>query len=256
MTDTALYYALSTIAQCAAALAALIGFLGMRRLDRLRDEVHQHMLTLYRLIGGRESPPSDYMIVQSAQDLIKSWGNLSRDQQNIMPPHEGAQARRGQEELAYKNILQEVQRRLMIALRIFLAVTLFILLAAIVGFPFVDQAKNWGGTPWLLGFAGICLVWSPLTVAWVASRLPHTIITLALLLALASPALAGPVRCTTYEEKTLGRLQTLCDDGSRAISRYNTTLDRWETIVSAPPPDQTCRGRLNPTIRQWEGSCR
>src|SRR5882724_5218375 len=34
----ALYYAFSTIAQCAAALAALIGFLGLWRLDRLREE--------------------------------------------------------------------------------------------------------------------------------------------------------------------------------------------------------------------------
>src|SRR5688572_7177032 len=38
MDPTALYYVLSTIAQCAAALVALIGFLGMWRLDRLRDE--------------------------------------------------------------------------------------------------------------------------------------------------------------------------------------------------------------------------
>jgi hypothetical protein len=35
MDVTALYYALSTIAQCA---AALIGFLGLWRLDRLREE--------------------------------------------------------------------------------------------------------------------------------------------------------------------------------------------------------------------------
>ena len=41
MTDTALYYALSTIAQCAAALAALVGFLGLWRMDRLRDEERQ-----------------------------------------------------------------------------------------------------------------------------------------------------------------------------------------------------------------------
>jgi len=38
MTDTALYYALRTIGQYAAALAALIGFLRMWRLDRLKDE--------------------------------------------------------------------------------------------------------------------------------------------------------------------------------------------------------------------------
>jgi hypothetical protein len=28
---------------------------------------------------------------------------------------------------------------------------------------------------------------------------------------------AGTTHCTTYQEKTLGRLQTLCDDGTRAI---------------------------------------
>jgi hypothetical protein len=58
---------------------------------------------------------------------------------------------------------------------------------------------------------------------------------LAVLLALASPALAGPVRCLTSEEKTLGRRQTLCDDGTRAVSTYNRTLDRWERTVTPPP---------------------
>jgi hypothetical protein len=74
-----------------------------------------------------------------------------------------------------------------------------------------------------------------------------------LLLALVSPAWAGP-RCTTYEEKTLGRLQTVCDDGTRAVSTWNRTLERWETTVT-PPPGQTCTGRLHKT-RQWEGRCR
>jgi hypothetical protein len=46
------------------------------------------------------------------------------------------------------------------------------------------------------------------------------------LLALASPALAGPVRCTTYEEQTLGRLQPLCDDGMRAVSTWRPTLQQ------------------------------
>ena len=75
-----------------------------------------------------------------------------------------------------------------------------------------------------------------------------------LLLALASPALAGP-RCLTYEEKTLGRLQTLCDDGSRAVSTWSPTLQRWDTTVT-PPPGQTCTRQLNPKTRQWEGRCR
>jgi hypothetical protein len=77
---------------------------------------------------------------------------------------------------------------------------------------------------------------------------------LLLILALASPALAG-TRCLTYEEQSLGRLQTLCDDGTRATSSWNRTLERWDTTVT-PPPGQRCEGRLNPRTRQWEGRCR
>jgi exo-beta-1,3-glucanase (GH17 family) len=51
MSDTALYYALSTIAQCAAALAALIGFLGLWRLDQLRAEREQAIQMIYRQLN-------------------------------------------------------------------------------------------------------------------------------------------------------------------------------------------------------------
>jgi hypothetical protein len=83
------------------------------------------------------------------------------------------------------------------------------------------------------------------------------VIILALFLfALTSPSWAsGPVRCQTYPEPTMGRQQTICDDGTRATSYWNRTLERWDTTVS-PPPGQTCTGRLNPTICQWEGRCR
>jgi hypothetical protein len=63
------------------------------------------------------------------------------------------------------------------------------------------------------------------------------------------------MRCTTYEEKTLHRLQTLCDDGTGAVSTYNRTLDRWDTTVT-PPPGQTCTGQLNPRTQQVEVRCR
>jgi hypothetical protein len=48
MDPNALYVALNTVAQCAAALAALIGFLGLRRLDRLRAEREQALQLIYR----------------------------------------------------------------------------------------------------------------------------------------------------------------------------------------------------------------
>jgi hypothetical protein len=61
-----------------------------------------------------------------------------------------------------------------------------------------------------------------------------TAVVVALLLALTSPALAGPT-CTTYEEKTLNRLHTLCSDGTRAVSIYNWTLERWDTTITGSP---------------------
>jgi hypothetical protein len=39
-------------------------------------------------------------------------------------------------------------------------------------------------------------------------------------------------RCTTSEEQPLGRLQTLCSDGTRAVSIDNKTLERWETTLT------------------------
>jgi hypothetical protein len=76
-----------------------------------------------------------------------------------------------------------------------------------------------------------------------------------LLLTLVSPALAGnPTRCQTYPEPTMGRLQTLCDDGTRAVSTWSPTLGRWDTTVT-PPPGQTCTGRLNPITKQMEVRC-
>src|SRR5919106_6133015 len=78
--------------------------------------------------------------------------------------------------------------------------------------------------------------------------------TLAVLLLLGSGiALAGSVRCTTYEVKSLGRLETLCSDGTRAVHTYNKTLDRWESTVT-PPPGQRCTGQLHPKTRQWRGA--
>ncbi|HEX9872518.1 MAG TPA: hypothetical protein VGC99_28760 [Candidatus Tectomicrobia bacterium] len=77
---------------------------------------------------------------------------------------------------------------------------------------------------------------------------------LLLLLALVSPALAGgPTRCTTYQEKTLGRIQTLCDDGTRGISTYNRTLSRWESTLTSPP-GKTCTPQT--TGRGLEVRCR
>jgi len=72
---------------------------------------------------------------------------------------------------------------------------------------------------------------------------------------LASPTLAGPVRCTAYEEKTLGRWKTLCADGTRSVSTWSPTLQRWQTTITESPR-QTCTGQMNPRTHQVEVRCR
>jgi hypothetical protein len=71
-------------------------------------------------------------------------------------------------------------------------------------------------------------------------------------LLLVRPALAGATRCTTDAEQTLGHLQTLCADGTRAVSTWSKTLERWESTIT-PPPGKTCAGRINPKTHPWEG---
>jgi hypothetical protein len=81
------------------------------------------------------------------------------------------------------------------------------------------------------------------------------LLTLPLWLGVMSPALAGTVHCTTYEEKTLERWHTICDDGTRAVSRYNHILDRWETTITESPRP-SCTARMDPRTKQVEVRCR
>jgi hypothetical protein len=72
-------------------------------------------------------------------------------------------------------------------------------------------------------------------------------LTLTVLLTLANPGLSAALNRMTYQKKTLGRLQTLCSDGTRATSYWNRTLERWETTVqSAPGARQSCTTQRHP----------
>jgi hypothetical protein len=80
---------------------------------------------------------------------------------------------------------------------------------------------------------------------------------LVLLLSLASPALADQIRCSTYEDKSSGRWQTLCSDGTRATSYWNGVLGHWETTVQpAPGARRSCSARMRPQTQYLEVHCR
>jgi hypothetical protein len=194
MDATWLYYALSTIAQCAAALAELIGFLGLWRLDRLREEGHQCVLTLYRVMGDREFPSSEELIVKDAKDVIKNWDSLSSEQQTRVA-HQRATARRLREELARRERLRTEQDRLMEVLQHFLRRTLVILGLAISGLVVADALAAWVVTRWLVRLLIILAAYrlwrDTYAVLRTAACFPSALPILAVGLFLVSPALAG-----------------------------------------------------------------
>jgi hypothetical protein len=83
---------------------------------------------------------------------------------------------------------------------------------------------------------------------------PIILRTLPLWVGAMNPAMAGTVHGTRYEEKTLNRLHTICDDGARAVSRYNRILECCETTITVSPRN-ACTGRMNPRTKQVEVRC-
>ena len=98
--------------------------------------------------------------------------------------------------------------RLMGVLSVFLVVTLAVILApAIVGIISVDWLKTWPWTLTLLSLVSALLAIPPVGLViygvWRGIRGSDALLSLALRLTLASPALDATTRCTTDEEQTL-----------------------------------------------------
>jgi hypothetical protein len=113
----------------------------------------------------------------------------------------------------------------------------------------------WGGGLWLWCRhrpAGPLVAGERSVLGMVLAWVVVTVVELTVLVCVAA---AAPVRCQTYPEPMMNRLQTLCDDGTRAVSTWRPSLQCWETTIT-PPPGQRCTGQLNPQTRQWEGRCR
>jgi hypothetical protein len=53
---------------------------------------------------------------------------------------------------------------------------------------------------------------------------------------------AESTRCVTTQRPILNQLETRCEYGERAISRYNRVLDRWQTTIETPAKLQPKRG--------------
>jgi hypothetical protein len=245
--ENILYYALSTIAQCAAALAAILGAFGLWRLDRLReldrqeeDREDQIKLELLRVHHGQER--------ETGLALLTTVG----EERHLGLRLESIHARR--------QFFGDERRRLIDRLVAFLLGTLAILVLAIVGLAFVDTLCAWVGTMRMdIILASLSLGIGPALVILTATRQPRSLAALAVVLLpltwAVSAEAAVPVRCTIYEEQTLSRLHTVCDDGMKAVSTWSLTLQRWQTTITTSHR-KACTGLLNPKTGQVAVHCR
>lgn len=184
MNPTARYYAFSTIAQCAAALAALIGFPGIWRLDRLRDEGRwaedEVIAAVLRTCNrGVDNIPfyGRAFFLQKARELVAEPRPAMEDGWDIAYQPQGKQI--------VKSTLTPILRRyaalrrrqwgLLWVLNVFLLVTLSIAGLAFVGFWYINELTTYAWTPWLPWIAGGWLAVGPMIVVLVAARLPHDI---------------------------------------------------------------------------------
>jgi hypothetical protein len=185
MNEPALLYALSTIAQCAAALAALIGFLGLWRLDRLRDimrededEMIAAVLQIIKRAGDLIPIRGRAYFLRTARELVQGLGSAPSP---WVIEREGITIRASEKQIIEATLkptlrrydaLSNEQQRLIWSLRVFLVVTLVVILApAIVGLVFVGELSAWAWTPWLIGVASALLAIAPtIVVLWPARR--------------------------------------------------------------------------------------
>jgi hypothetical protein len=123
------YYAFSTIAQCAAALAALIGFFGLWRQDRLRER----MSVADHAIDARYQERTKLISMNLWPDRVSPTyrEDLSRIEQRL------------QEARTHHANVQAEQRQLMGVLVRFLIGTLALLALAILGLTFAEELHPW-----------------------------------------------------------------------------------------------------------------
>jgi hypothetical protein len=149
MDPTWLYYAASTIAQCAAALAALIGFFGLWRLERLYEE-QSRLFQLFQRI--QDAVIHDTLVLYGNEFYVQE----ARKKREAQPGSALAQA------VERYDASRGEQQQLIHALIGFLIGTLALLCIAITLLAFVDVLDTWVWTMRVvICLAGLWLGGSP-----------------------------------------------------------------------------------------------
>lgn len=159
-----LFNAFSTLADVAAALAALIGFFGLWRLDRLREQQHRREET-QRDIQRDIADFRQRQFADSTASYLRTMRGEPPASPLTFPDEEQRLDQRLNLNRRYQEALQGEQRRLRRALWRFLLGTFAILAIAIASLTFVDVLCGWAWTARLLIImAGVCLGIGPASV--------------------------------------------------------------------------------------------
>jgi hypothetical protein len=141
--ETALYYALSTIAQCAAALAALLGFFGLQALERLRQEEDQAERRLRELF--LHGPPyySESTFSSSSREGLTSAVRHKLSDPDSLARMDKITDRFLGIMVEDLETIADKRQQLMDVLVIFLLGTLAVLVIAIGLIPFAEALYPW-----------------------------------------------------------------------------------------------------------------
>jgi hypothetical protein len=179
MDPTALYYAFSTIAQCAAALAALIGFFGLWTVERLRQEEDQAERELREFFHDDPTPHPEGPFFSSRQGLLAAVRFRLDLPESSSPrdssPRDWSQMDSSLLDRYLRDTLERLvealetltdqRQQLMDVLVIFLLGTLAILVITIGLIPFADALYTWVWTMRVVSIlAGLWLGGAPVYV--------------------------------------------------------------------------------------------
>lgn len=152
MSDQTVLYALSTLAQTCAALAAFVGAIGLFRLQALRERQRASEQSLRASLIDAYAGSNDVMFTLSIDEIVAQAERLPTDPSRQLG---AARNRHVAETLAAWQRFGPTIRRVSIALAAFEAWNLFVILISLGGFAHVPALTGAVWVPWLLWFIAI-----------------------------------------------------------------------------------------------------
>jgi hypothetical protein len=155
VTENAVLYALSTLAQTCAALAALVGAVGLYRLGLLGEQQRTAEVAL-RVFGSRTGlQERDVVPIQEVIGYVGRSRARANEPENLQNAGYQAAVRASEDALVRWNAFGPRSHRSRWALIAFEAWNLLLIGASVAGFNYIPCLMSWPGTFWSLWAAAV-----------------------------------------------------------------------------------------------------